>query len=67
MPMERAGTGITVTIAVADAVRSTTLVAVMTAVVVVLTAGAVYNPALETLPTVAVQVTAVSLVLRTVA
>jgi len=65
--MERAGTGVTVTIAVANAVRSATLVAVITAVVVVLTAGAVYNPALETLPTVAFQVTAVSLVFVTVA
>jgi hypothetical protein len=67
VPIERAGTGVTVTVAVADAVLSATLVAVITAVVFVVTAGAVNNPAVEIFPVDAFQVTAVSLVLMTVA
>ena len=57
----------TVTIAVANTVRSATLIAVTTEVVIVETAGAVNNPVVEILPTEAFQVTAVLLVLLTVA
>jgi hypothetical protein len=65
--MYRGGTGVTVTIAVANTVGLAKLTAVTTAVVVVETAGAVNNPVLEIWPTEAFQVTAVLLVLLTVA
>jgi hypothetical protein len=65
--MDRGGTGVTVTMAVANTVGSAKLTAVTTAVVVVETAGAVNNPALEILPSEVFQLTAVLLVLLTVA
>jgi hypothetical protein len=65
--MDRGGTGVTVTMAVANTVRSARLAAVTTAVVVVETAGAVNNPVLEILPSEVFQMTAVLLVLLTVA
>jgi hypothetical protein len=65
--MDRGGTGVTVTIAVANAVLSATLVAVTTDVVVAEIEGAVNNPLLEIFPSEAFQVTAVLPVLLTVA
>jgi hypothetical protein len=67
VPMDRGGIGVTVTVAVANTVRSATLIAVTTEVVIVETAGAVNNPVLEIWPADAFQVTAVLLVLLTVA
>jgi hypothetical protein len=59
--------GVTVTEALADLVRSATLVAVTVPVVVTLTAGAVNQPLVVTLPKEADHVTAVLLVFWTVA
>ena len=56
----------TVTAAAADFVGSATLVAVTSIVVVLVTDGAVKRPALDTVPALAVQLTAVLLVPVTV-
>jgi hypothetical protein len=57
--------GDTEIVAVADFVESAALVAVRTALVVVVTVGAVYSPLLETVPLDAVQFTPVFDVLVT--
>ena len=55
------------TVALADLVGSATLVAVTVALLLAVTAAAVYRPEAETLPPVADQVTAVLLAFDTVA
>ena len=64
---EKSGVPVMETVALADFVGSATLVAVTVAVVPEVTFGAVYRPALETVPAVADHVTEVLALLVTVA